>query len=158
MMDQATTQIDPSNIKTQLLTTFNQIFPQSLNESLNHEIFGENIDYSFNSETHGNLNMKIVHQLQTFGIDPTDGYKVIFKTIIDGHPNITCAKWVPESPFSFQYLLFNLELMVELKTFTLCVYIKKFSSIWPPTTGLTPSLTIVGRPSSSSSMLETSLI
>jgi len=40
MLDNATSNIDPSNIKNQILTTFNQIFPLALNDSLNHEIFG----------------------------------------------------------------------------------------------------------------------
>lgn len=36
MLDNITVQIDPSNFKSQILETFNQIFPLALNDSLNH--------------------------------------------------------------------------------------------------------------------------
>lgn len=40
MLNNATTNIDPVNVKSQILPTFNQIFSPALNDSLNHEIFG----------------------------------------------------------------------------------------------------------------------
>lgn len=40
MLNNATSNISPSNIKHQILTTFNGLFTPALNDSLNHEIFG----------------------------------------------------------------------------------------------------------------------
>lgn len=70
MLDTATTNIDPSNIKVQMLEVFNQIFPLAMDDSLNHEIYGEKINYTYHSSSHGELAMNIVHQVQTFGVSP----------------------------------------------------------------------------------------
>jgi hypothetical protein len=77
-------QIDPSNFKTQILQVFNQIFPLALNDSLNHETFGENINYTYHSNTHGEMKMNIKHQLWALKVEPEFGYKVVFVTKIDG--------------------------------------------------------------------------
>jgi len=53
ILDNITVQIDPSNFKTQILSTLNQIFSAVLNNSLNEEAFGQTINYSYNSKTHG---------------------------------------------------------------------------------------------------------
>ncbi len=36
MLDNITTGIDPANLKAQILSSFNQIFPLALSDSLNH--------------------------------------------------------------------------------------------------------------------------
>jgi hypothetical protein len=70
ILDNITVQIDPSNFKSQILEVFNQIFPLALNDSLNHEVFGETINYTYYSNTHGEMKMNIVHQLWNVKIDP----------------------------------------------------------------------------------------
>ena len=70
MLDKVFTSIDPSNFEVQILQIFNQIFPLALNDSLNHEIFGDKINYTYNSNTHGELKMNIIHKLYGFGIQP----------------------------------------------------------------------------------------
>jgi hypothetical protein len=44
---------DPAPVKSQLLQLFNQIFPLALNDSLNHETFGQTVSYTYYSNTHG---------------------------------------------------------------------------------------------------------
>jgi len=53
--------IDPANFQIQILQLFNQIFPLALNESLNLETFGDAINYTFHSTTHGEMKMRIIH-------------------------------------------------------------------------------------------------
>jgi hypothetical protein len=48
MLNNATTGMDPANLKSQILPVFNQIFPLALNESLNHEVYGEIVNYTYN--------------------------------------------------------------------------------------------------------------
>ena len=102
MLDNATTNIDPVNLKSQFLPTFNQIFPPALNDSLNHEIFGEAINYTYHSSTHGEMKMNIIHQLHGLGITPELGYKIIFVTKIDEFDDDRCNITVPLSPASFE--------------------------------------------------------
>ena len=102
MLDNATTNIDPVNVKSQFLPTFNQIFPYALNDSLNHEIFGETINYTYHSSTHGEMKMNIIHQLHGLGITPELGYKIIFVTKIDEFDDDRCNITVPLSPASFE--------------------------------------------------------
>ncbi len=102
MLDQATSNIDPANIEAQILATFNQIFPLALNDSLNHEVFGEKINYTFYSNTHGEMKMNIIHKLYGFGVDPETGYKVIFVTEIENYTEPICNTTVPDRPFSFE--------------------------------------------------------
>lgn len=103
MLDKATTQIEPSTVKQQILTPFNQLFPLALNDSLNHELFGESINYTWHSNTHGEMNMKINHQVHGFGIDPEYGYRLIFVTSIEGYNEPICDdELVPLTPASFE--------------------------------------------------------
>lgn len=106
MLDTATTSIDPSNIKVQMLEVFNQIFPLAMDDSLNHEIYGEKINYTYHSSSHGELAMNIVHQVQTFGVSPESGYKMIFITKIENFNESICNITVPLQPFSFEYYLY----------------------------------------------------
>jgi hypothetical protein len=85
MLDRAFQSIYPSNIETQIIETFNREFFIALNDSLNHEVFGHTINYSYPHPTKGPLNMSIFHQLYGFSVDKEDGYKIIFVTEIDGH-------------------------------------------------------------------------
>ena len=82
MLDKVFTSIDPANFEVQILEIFNQIFPLALTDSLNHELFGENIPYSFHSNTHGEMKMNIIHKVYNFGIDPEYGYRMVFVTEI----------------------------------------------------------------------------
>lgn len=102
MLNNATTSIAPVNVKSQILPAFNQVFSPALNDSLNHEIFGEAINYTFHSNTHGDMKMNIVHQLYSFGVTPEEGYKIIFVTKIDGFDEDQCDITVPYSPASFE--------------------------------------------------------
>jgi hypothetical protein len=103
MLDQATEGVSPSNIRTQLLGSFNTHFPSKLNESLNHEVFGNEINYTYTDHVKGDLNMTIIHKLYGFDINPTNGYKIIYKTEIKGHENEdTCNITVPDEHDSFQ--------------------------------------------------------
>lgn len=102
MLDNATINIDPVNVKSQFLPTFNQIFPPALNDSLNHEIFGQEINYTYHSNTHGDMKMNIIHHLHGFGITPELGYKVIFVAKSDGFDDDRCNITVPLSPASFE--------------------------------------------------------
>lgn len=87
----------------QILEIFNQIFPLALNDSLNHEIFGEKVNYTYYSNTHGEMKMNIVHQVHDFDIKPVTGYKVIFVTKIENWTDPICTKVVPLTPFNFEY-------------------------------------------------------
>ena len=80
MLDKVFSSIDPANFEVQILEIFNQIFPLALNDSLNHEIFGEKINYTYYSNTHGELRMNIIHKIYGFGVKPDTGYKAIFVT------------------------------------------------------------------------------
>ena len=82
MMDRAFQNIKPGNIKFQILQSFNSLFPFALNDSLNHQVFGDRIDYTYHHPTQGQLNMSILHHLWDFGIDQVDGYKIIYVTQI----------------------------------------------------------------------------
>ena len=90
MLDRATSQIEPSTVKHQILTPFNSVFPLALNDSLNHELYGEKISYTWHSNTYGEMNMKIVHQVHGFGLDPEKGYKLVFVTFIEGYDSPIC--------------------------------------------------------------------
>lgn len=89
MLDKAFQSIHPSNIEVQLLESFNREFFPALNDSLNHEVFGHIINYSYPHPSKGSLNMSIVHNLYEFSIDKVDGYKIIYLTEIDGHEKET---------------------------------------------------------------------
>lgn len=80
MLDRAFQSISPSNIEHQLLDGFNSKFFPALNDSLNHEILGRDIHYSYHHPTKGDLNMTMKHQLWGFSVDKEDGYKVIYVT------------------------------------------------------------------------------
>jgi hypothetical protein len=103
MLDNITgTTIDPVNIKNQILPSFNDLIPHALNDSLNHEIFGENIDYTWHSNTHGDMKMTLIHELQSFGINPDKGYKIIFVGKIKDFNVSTCDMTVPTTPANFE--------------------------------------------------------
>lgn len=85
MLDRAFQSISPANIESQIIEGFNREFFPALNDSLNHEVFGNNINYSYHHPSKGPLNMTIVHQLYGFSVDKINGYKIIFVTKIDGH-------------------------------------------------------------------------
>jgi len=80
MLDRAFQSITPSNVENQILESFNAAFPSSLNYSLNHEIWGRNINYTYQHPSKGPLNMMMVHHLWDFGIDKIEGYKIIYVT------------------------------------------------------------------------------
>jgi hypothetical protein len=103
MLDKVFTSIDPANFEVQILELFNQIFPLALADSLNHELFGENIAYSFHSNTHGEMKMNIIHKVYNFGISPETGYRMVFVTEIENWPEPICDSTVPLKPFSFEY-------------------------------------------------------
>lgn len=67
MLDRALN-ITPSTIKHQILERWNSVFQYSLNQTLNHEIIGSNIDYSFDHPDHGKMNMTIVHHNYGFSV------------------------------------------------------------------------------------------
>ena len=90
MLDKATTQVIPSNVKNQILSKINSIMPMTLNTTLNSYILGPQINYSFEHPVKGKLNMTIVHHLFGFGITPEDGYKVIYLTEIKDWPEPVC--------------------------------------------------------------------
>jgi hypothetical protein len=90
MLDKATTQIEPGTAKYQMMTPFNALFPLALNDSLNHEVFGENVNYTWHSNTHGELNMKINHEFHSFGIDPELGYRLVLVSKIEGYDSPIC--------------------------------------------------------------------
>lgn len=68
MLDRALN-ITPSTVKQQILEHWNSAFPYALNQTLNHEVIGQNINYSFDHVQHGKINMTIVHE--NFGFDVT---------------------------------------------------------------------------------------
>lgn len=103
MLDNITTGIEPTNLKAQILPTFNQLFPLALNDSLNHETFGENVSYSYHSESHGEMQMNLLHQVHGFGVSPDEGYRLVFVSLIDGFAEPTCNLSVPVSPSSYTY-------------------------------------------------------
>lgn len=78
------------------------MFPLALNDSLNHEILGEVINYTYHSNTHGDMKMNIIHQNWGWGIDSELGYNVIFVTQIDGWRGSSCNITVPKTPASFE--------------------------------------------------------
>ena len=80
MLDKAFQSIHPSNIETQIIESFNREFFPALNDSLNHEVFGYNINYSYPHPSKGPLNMSIVHHLYGFSVDKVNGFKIIFVT------------------------------------------------------------------------------
>jgi hypothetical protein len=80
MLDRAFQAIAPSNVEHQLLDVFNKVFPKALDNCLNHEVFGENVDYSFTGHQGQTLKMTIIHKLYSFGVDPEHGYKVVYAT------------------------------------------------------------------------------
>ncbi len=97
MLDRAFQSISPSNIEHQLLDAFNREFFPALNDSLNHEVFGQSINYSYHHPSKGELNMTMIHQLWGFSVDKVEGYKIIFVTEIDGHEkDTTCNLTVPD--------------------------------------------------------------
>jgi hypothetical protein len=83
MLDEVFTAIDPANFEVQILEIFNQVFPLALNDSLNHETFGEKINYTYFSNSHGEMKMNIIRELHDFGVNPETGYKVVFVTKIE---------------------------------------------------------------------------
>lgn len=101
MLDKVFSAIEPANFEVQILEIFNQIFPLALDDSLNHEVFGQNINYSFNSNTHGEMKMNIVHKLYEFAVTPELGYKVVFVTEIENWAEPICNLTVPLKPYSF---------------------------------------------------------
>ena len=60
------------------------------------------MDYSWHSNSHGNMTMKVTHQLHGFGIDPVKGYKIIFVSQIEGWDDPRCDITVPTTPSSFE--------------------------------------------------------
>lgn len=49
------------------------------------------------------MNMKINHQVHGFGIDPENGYRLIFVTSIEGYNEPICDdELVPLTPASFE--------------------------------------------------------
>lgn len=97
MLDHPARAITPASVASQFLTPFNIKFPMALNNTLNHETFGEKIPYSF-----GDMKMNITHVLYAFDIDPLDGYKVVFVTEIEGYDEPICNITVPVKPYSFE--------------------------------------------------------
>jgi hypothetical protein len=118
MLDKVFSAIDPANFEVQILELFNQIFPLALNDSLNHEIFGEKVNYTFHSTSHGDIPLNIVHQLYDFGVTPELGYKVIFVTEIENWPEPICNATVPTAPWTFEYPLAHLGSTADRRTFT----------------------------------------
>lgn len=103
MLDRAITEISPGTVEHQFLTQFNNEMPTNLNDSLNHEILGREINYTFHHTTKGELNMPIVHHNYGFDIDPTNGYKILFLTEIkDWEEPICHGKNVPDKHLSFE--------------------------------------------------------
>lgn len=72
------------------MSHFDSSFPYALNSSLNHEVMGSDIHYSFTHHEHGQLNMTIVHHNYGFGVTPEDGFKLLFLTEIDGYDEPIC--------------------------------------------------------------------
>lgn len=68
MLNKDSSKISPTNIKSQLLKSFNSQFFSALNHSVDHEVFGQSIDYSYQHPTKGLLNMTIIHQLYYFSV------------------------------------------------------------------------------------------
>lgn len=60
MLDRALN-ITPSTIKHQILDHWNSAFQYALNQSLNSEVIGENIQYSFDHPVHQKMNMTVAH-------------------------------------------------------------------------------------------------
>ena len=126
MLDKATTQIQPSTVKQQIIAPFNQIFVLALNDSLNHELFGQNINYTWHSNTHGEMKMQINHQVHGFGIDPVTGYRLVFVTLIEGWTSPICNdQTTPLTPASYEYFYVYLEFMEEPKVITLTVFMSQ---------------------------------
>jgi hypothetical protein len=86
ILDRAISQIVPGTVESQILEKFNSVMPQTLNSTLNSYILGPEIMYTFHHGTKGPLNMTIIHKLYGFGINPDDGYKVVYLTEIKDWP------------------------------------------------------------------------
>lgn len=105
ILDRAISQIVPGTVESQILEKFNSVMPQTLNTTLNSYILGPEIMYTFNHATKGALNMTIIHKLYGFGINPEDGYKVVYLTEIKDWPEPVCNGMnVPEKHLSWTYI------------------------------------------------------
>lgn len=63
----------PATIKHQILDKWNSIFQNALNQSLNHEIVGPDINYSFDHVDHGKINISFVHHNYGYGVTQENG-------------------------------------------------------------------------------------
>lgn len=137
MLDKVFTAIDPANFEVQILEIFNQIFPLALNDSLNHEVFGEKINYSFYSNTHGEMKMNIIHKLFSFGVKPEKGYHVVFVTEIENWPEPICNQNITDEPYDFMYSLPHSVSTEGLRTSTSTAYTSQWLATYTPTDGST---------------------
>lgn len=60
--------------------------PSALNTSLHNSVIEPEIEYKFHSPTHGEIGMNITNSLWGFGIEPENGYQIIYLSEIKGEP------------------------------------------------------------------------